>query len=164
MSTTKFLIVLNCALFLASSAPAQSAKDLVGSYTLMSAENVRSDGTNTPIFGGSPRGYLVLDGTGRYILAITRGGIPKFAGNNRETGTIEENRSVVQSTIAHFGRYTVDESAKAITFHIENSTFPNWEGTEQKRIFTLTGDELRYTVPVASTGAGSAELQWKRSK
>src|SRR5688500_15108114 len=112
-----------------SSALAQSAKDLVGSYILMSAENVRSDGTKAPIFGASPRGYLVLDGTGRYIVAITRGGIPKFVGNNREAGTVEENRSVVHGTIAHFGRYTVNESERAITFYIENSTFPNWEGT-----------------------------------
>src|SRR5215211_6820850 len=136
---------------------AQTAKDLVGSYTLVSAGNVRPDGSKTPIFRASPRGYLVLDGTGGYILAITRGGIAKFAGNNREGGTVEENKSVVQGTIAHFGRYTVDESAKAITFQIENSTYPNWEGTEQRRTFTLSGDELKYSVPVAATGVGSAE-------
>lgn len=106
----------------------------------------------------------MLDGTGRYILAITRGGIAKFAGNNREAGTVEENKSVVQGTIAHFGRYTVDESVKAITFQIENSTYPNWEGTEQRRTFTLSGDELKYTVPVAATGVGSAELHWKRNR
>jgi len=73
---------------------------------------------------------------------------------------VEENKSVVQGTIAHFGRYTVDDSAKATAFQIENSTYPNWEGTEQRRTFTLSGDELKYSVPVASTGAGSAELRW----
>lgn len=145
-------------------AAAQAAKDLVGSYTLVTAENVKPDGSKTPLFGATPRGYLVLDGTGRYVLAVTRGGIPKFASSNRQTGTPDENRFVVQGTIAHFGKYTVDQEDKSIVFHIENSTFPNWEGTQQKRAFSLSGDELRYTVPVASTGAGSAELVWRRAR
>jgi hypothetical protein len=41
--------------------------------------------------------------------------------------------------------------------------FPNWEGTEQKRPFTIKGDVLKYVVPTASTG-GTAELVWKRAK
>lgn len=159
------LIATGCALAGALTlAAAQAAKDLVGSYTLVSSDIIRPDGTRTPIFGATPKGYLVLDGTGRYVVAITRGDIAKFASNSRETGTAEENKAVVQGTIAHFGRYTVNEADKSITFHIENSTFPNWEGTEQKRAFTLTGDQLKYVVPVASSGAGAAELVWKRTK
>jgi hypothetical protein len=36
---------------------------------------------------------------------------------------------------------------EAITFHIQTSTYPNWDGMDQKRPFTLSGDELKYTVP-----------------
>jgi hypothetical protein len=78
-------------------------------------------------------------------------------------GTPEENKAVVQASIAHFGRYTVDEANKTISFHIETSTFPNWNGTEQKRPFTLTGDELVWRTP-ASTGGGTAEVVLKRAK
>jgi hypothetical protein len=31
---------------------------------------------------------------------------------------------------------------------VEGSTFPNFDGADQKRSFTLAGDELRYTNPV----------------
>jgi hypothetical protein len=69
----------------------------------------------------------------------------------------------VQGTISHFGRYTVNEADKSITFHIESSTYPNFNGVEQKRPFTLAGDELTYTVPGFS-GGGTATSSWKRAK
>jgi len=49
-----------------------------------------------------------------------------------------------------------------LNFHIERSTFPNWDGTDQKRIVTLTGDEMKYTNPAAS-GGGKAEIVWGRA-
>ena len=45
----------------------------------------------------------------------------------------------------------------------ETSTFPNWDGTEQKRPFTVTSDELKYTVAAAS-GGGTVTIVWKRTK
>jgi hypothetical protein len=46
---------------------------------------------------------------------------------------------------------------------IERCTFPNWDGTDQKRSVTITGDEMKYTNTGAS-GGGKAELVWKRAK
>ena len=80
----------------------------------------------------------------------------------RIEGTPEENKAVVQGSISHFGRYTVNDADKTITFHIETSTFPNWNGTEQKRPFTVTGDELKWTT--AASSGGSAEVVLKRAK
>ena len=82
---------------------------------------------------------------------------------HRMQGSPEEYKAVVQGTIAHFGRYTVNEVDKTITFHIETSTFPNWNGLEQKRPFSLVSDELRWTTPAAS-GGGSGEIVLKRAK
>ncbi len=53
----------------------------------------------------------------------------------------------MQGSIAYFGTYSVSETDKTITTHIESSTFPNWIGTDQKRFFTLSGDELKWTSP-----------------
>jgi len=77
-------------------------------------------------------------------------------------GTVEENKAAVQGANPHWGTDSVNEANKTIDFKIEHAFFPNWEGTEQKRPFTITGDELRYTA-TASTG-GTAELVWKRAK
>ncbi len=70
---------------------------------------------------------------------------------------------VVGGVINHIGRYTVDEKDKSFTFHVEASTYPNWDGTAQKRPFTVSGDELKYTNAAAS-GGGRADLVWKRVK
>jgi Lipocalin-like domain len=93
--------------------------------------------------------------------------LPKFASNNRETGTAEENKAIVQGSLAYFGTYTVSETDKTITTHIESSTFPNWNGADRKTSFKISGDELSVQVvsgPLTTVGTGTASLVWKRAK
>lgn len=136
---------------------------IVGTWTYVWVDFVRPDGAREPLFGPNPQGRASFDGNGRYILMTARSGQSKFTSTNRMEGTPEENKAVVQGSIAHFGRYTIDRSTKTITFHIETSTFPNWNGTEQKRPFTIRGEELVWRTP-ASTGDGIAEVVLKRAR
>src|SRR6185295_5775279 len=99
-----------------TSASAQTAKDVVGTWAYVSAENTRADGTKFPTFGPSPKGIVMFDANGRYALIVTRSGQPKFASNNRMEGTAEENKAIVSGSISHFGKYTVNEADKTITF------------------------------------------------
>jgi hypothetical protein len=141
---------------------AQTVKDLAGTWTLVSVVT-EQEGKKTDTFGPQPKGVLMVDANGRYVLTIARADLPKFASNNRMTGTPEENKAIVQGSNTHFGTVAVNAADKTITFKIETATFPNWNGAEQKRAFTLTGDELTYTVPAAS-GGGTATVVWKRAK
>ena len=141
---------------------AQTSKDLAGTWTIVSAVTEQG-GNKTDTFGPNPKGILIVDTNGRYVLTIVRAGLPKVASNNRTTATPEENKAIVQGSNTHFGTLSVSAADKTITFKIETSTFPNWDGIEQKRSFTLTGDELTYTVPAAS-GGGTATVVWKRAK
>ena len=143
---------------------AQSAKALAGTYSGVSFSMTDGAGKKTQIFGENPRAMMVLTPDGRYSIIVMRASLPKFASNARPKGTPEENKAVVDGSIAHFGRYTIDDKDSTITFHVESSTFPNWDREAQKRPFTLKGDELSYKVPTASTGTGSAEVIWKRMK
>jgi hypothetical protein len=145
----------------AGEAVGQSAKDLVGLWTPISVDEVRSDGSRSPAFGPNPKGLLVFDTGGRFAYVISGSGRPKFASNNRMEGTPEENKAVSQGSLAYAGTYSVDD--KTLIFNIEASTFPNAEGVSQKRFFTLSGDELKYTNPATTTG-GKAEAVWKRVK
>jgi len=162
-ATAASLLLLSLALP-AGDAAAQGAKSLAGSWTLVSADIIDTAGKMTPIFGPNPRGSLIFASNGQYSLNLARASLPKFASNNRAKGTPEENQAVVAGSIAHFGKYTVDEKDKSFTFNVETSTFPNWDGTTQKRAFTVSGDELKYTNPVASAGGGRVDLVWKRAK
>ena len=82
------------------------------------------------------------------------------------TGTADENKAVVQGIISHFGTYTVDEAGKTFTFRIAASSFPNWDGTAQKRPITAITDEvLTYNNPTPSvSGYVRAEVAWKKAK
>ncbi len=139
------------------------AERLIGTWTYVAVDTVRPDGSRVPLYGPNPQGVAMFDGNGHYQLLTSRAGLPKFASNDRMQGTADEYKAVVQGSIAHFGRYTVDETGKTITFEIETSTFPNWNGTVQKRPFSLEGDELRWRTP-ASSGGGIAEVVLKRAK
>lgn len=137
-------------------------EQLVGTWTYVSVDTVNPDGSRVPMYGPNPQGLASFDSNGRYILLISRSGQPKFASNNRMEGTPEEYKAVVQGMNAHFGRYTVNEADRTITFHIETSTFPNWNGAEQKRPFTITGDEFKWTT--AGSSGGLAEVVLKRAR
>jgi hypothetical protein len=137
-------------------------EQVVGTWSYISVDTVRPDGSREHMYGPNPKGLVIFDSNGRYALVNARSDLAKFASNNRTQGTAEENKAVVLGSIAHFGRYTVNEADKTITFYIEGSTFPNWSGIEQKRPFTLTGDELKWTTP--ASGGGLGEVVLKRAK
>lgn len=147
-------------------ADAQMGTDLVGAWTLVSI-TLEQNGKKTDFYGANPLGQLMYDANGHFSIIITRSDLPKFAANNREAGSAEENKAIVQGSLAYFGTYSVSETDKTITSHIESCTFPNWNGIDRKTAFTISGDELRTTVisgPSTSIGTGTAHLVWKRAK
>ncbi len=135
---------------------------LVGTWIYASVDTVRPDGTRVPMFGPAPSGIASFDTHGHYVLLTARSDLAPFGASNRMAGSADEYKAVVQGSIAHFGRYTVNESDKTITFHIQTSTFPNWNGAEQKRPFTIHGDELKWTT--AASSGGTAEVVLRRAK
>jgi hypothetical protein len=146
----------------AGDALAQTAQDLVGTWTLVSAIS-EEGGDKTDTYGPHPKGAWTVDANGRYVLIIARADLPKVASNNRRRATPEENKAIVQGSVAHFGTVSVNAADKTLTFKIATSLFSKWDGTEHKRPFTLTGDALTYTVPSAS-GGGTGTVVWTRAK
>jgi hypothetical protein len=138
----------------------------VGTWRLVSIKNIRVDGSQYELFGPSARGMVVFNGDGTYSLQIMRAIRPVFTSNDRMTGTAEENKLAVQGMISHFGTYRVGEPDHSILFRVEASSYPNLEGTELKRQFTLLGDQLAWSdleSPVAPlTGDLRSDLIWKR--
>jgi hypothetical protein len=134
-------------------AAAQSAKDLVGTWSLATAE----------AFGSNPKGSAIFETNGRFSIILTRAQLPKYASNNRLQGAPAEYKATVEGSIAYFGTYSV--SGTDLLLHIEGSTFPNWTGSDQKRVnLAITGDELKYIQPTPSGGGPAAPVIWKRVK
>jgi hypothetical protein len=139
-------------------------QQFVGTWSLVSIHYVEKDGRKVEPFGPGAKGLLYFDAGGRFATQVMAANRPRFASNNRMIGTPEENKAVSQAVVAYFGTYTVDEASHVLTLHIEQSSFPNWNGTDQQRTFAFTGDELRYTAASSTANpAESAELVWKRA-
>jgi hypothetical protein len=134
-------------------------EQVIGTWAYVSVDTVRPDGSRQAMYGTNPQGLAVFDASGHYILMTSRADIAKFASANRSEGTPEENKGVVQGMIAHFGTYTVNESDKTITFHIATSSFPNWNGVEQKRPININGEQLKWTTPASSGGTAEVVLR-----
>jgi hypothetical protein len=140
-------------------------QQLVGTWIFVRTEATQADGRKLLPFGPNPKGSLIFAEDGHFVHLQVAEGIPKFASNSRVTGTAEENKAVIQGSIALSGTYTVDEAVKAFTRKIEATTFPNWIGEEQKlKIDSLTADELIYSN-LAGSIAGATTLNiWRRAK
>ncbi len=163
---TSAIAVAICACSALSSSAAQSASwrdKLVGTWSFVQTIGYRQDGTKFDIFGVDPNGVLIFTPDGHFALLNMRRGRPIFASGNRGTGTDEENRATVQGSIAYFGTYTVDEATPAFTLHIVGSTFPNYEGTDQRRPFVIEGDRLRTINPNPTVGGRPLDLVLRRA-
>ena len=141
-------------------AAGQTANDLVGNWSLISI-TYEQNGKTTQPYGANPKGIQIFGSDGRVAVVIVKSDLPKFASNNRVEGTAEENKAVIQGSLAYFGTYKADD--KSYSLQIEGSTFPNFAGTSQKRTFVIKGDELTVSNAASSTGLPSTAV-WGRVK
>jgi hypothetical protein len=146
-------ISLCLAITLPSAAPAQSAKDVVGSWTLVTAD----------AYGSNPTGAAMFEANGRFTIILMRNDLPKYTSNNRTQATPAEYKATVDGSLAYFGTYSL--SGTDLTLHIEGSTFANWAGTDQRRTnISVTADEFKYVTPTPSGGGPAAPVVWRRVK
>jgi len=138
-------------------------EQIVGTWTAASWEQTNKDGTKFQRFGANPKGVNVFEANGRFFVMFARADLPKFASNNPMKTTPEENKAVMEGSIAYYGTYTVDETGKTVTLRVEASSFPNQVGSEQKRtIDSLTAGELKLSNPTVLTG-GHIDYVMKRA-
>jgi len=129
-----------------------STSSIEGTWTLAFADVLHPDGKRESDYGSKPKGTMHVDSAGRYAIFIFDGSRPLFAGADKKTGTDAEIRAAFLGTSSHYGTVTVDAAAHTLDFHIEGSTYPNWEGTTQRRRFEMNGNTLSYRVPPRPNG------------
>lgn len=140
----------------------QLVKDqLVGTWTLVSWEQKKADGSKLRRYGADPKGIAFFDAGGRYIITVMQSDRANYASNALWQGTADENKATADGTITYFGTYSVSEADRSIDCFIEGSSFPNWNGTKQKRFVAVAEDRLTLTVRLASGDA--VDVVWKRA-
>jgi hypothetical protein len=82
-------------------AVAQSPKDqIIGAWTLVSADSVRPDGSRVEGFGFHPKGIMIFSPDGHFAPVQIRAELRRIAANSRYQGTPEGNKAIVQGPIA----------------------------------------------------------------
>jgi hypothetical protein len=111
-----FVVLLGAAMSGPLKAQQGLREQIVGTWTV-SSQYVLQDATRVEPFGANPKGMAVYDNNGRFIFVLQRASLPRFASANRMTGTPEENKAVVQGSIAYYGRYSINEQERKIALH-----------------------------------------------
>jgi hypothetical protein len=145
-------------------------EQLVGTWTMVLCEVVQPDGTKTPlVVGNDPTGQYIFTDNGHFSFQAAAE-LPRLASNSRMKTTPEENKAVVQGSVAYYGTYTVNDADRTIALHVDRSSFPNQNGSDGKRIITaLSADEMKYINPLRSDVAsiatgGSIDCAYKWAK
>lgn len=161
---TVLLILLVTTSALSQKNKKEVRSEILGSWALVSVENINPDGTKTFPYGRDPRGLLFFDEKGNYSIQIYKNERPKIISGDKNKCTPEENALIVQGSNSHFGKFEIDAANKTITFKIKTASFPNWENEEQKRFLTYKSNELKYVVTNTTQGGKSvtAEVVWEK--
>ena len=139
-----------------SGSPWEGTWDLVAAYDLM------SDGSHAAPYGKAPQGRMIVDDDGRYMIE-SYGDTPlPFAAGAKAKGTADEFRAAVMSASVHYGRVDTDAAACTLIFHIERAAYPNWNGVAQTRAFSFDGTSLSYTQPRTAETSSAPVTVWRR--
>ena len=134
------------------------ARDLVGTWTLASAQRVGAGSEATPI--PNPRGLLIYDAAGHALEIVTRGGRAQYAAN-------QPTPAEAQVTFANYGgfwgSYRADTQQGRVTYRPEGAVNPNLMGKDLVRSYEFKNGRLIVTsLPGEPNAQGSTRWTWER--
>lgn len=138
---------------------------LIGTWALIKYESRYEDGSVRLPMGESPEGVLIYTDDGFVSVQMTCPDRIHFASGDWLAGTPDEIKSAFESYLAYYGRYALNSDDSIVTHHVENCTFPNWNGASLVRWYVLDdGDVLTLKTPSILMGGGMRRgyLVWKR--
>jgi hypothetical protein len=117
-----------------------SADTIQGRWRLLSAEDVRADGTVARYpWGRHPVGAIVVE-SGFCYVQIMSGDVPAFPAGRPIN---EQMTAALLSTyIAYSGACTVNDTEGSVTLKVESAWRPDYVGTDQKRFFKFDNGKL----------------------
>ncbi len=144
-----------------------SARDrLIGTWRLVSAENVQPDGSSHPFpeYGPHPIGYLMYDSTGHMCVTLSNPNPPHWADPANPTDA--ERALTHKGMFAYCGTYEVHEKEGQVIHRPELAEWPHYIGSDQVRNFRFEGDRLILSAEETRPGGELRRYQitWERVK
>jgi len=137
--------------------PGGVAQQFVGHWRLVSFDNFDEKGAAQP----SPfvAGRILYDAHGNMSAQLTHAARKPLSTPSTEA----ERAAAYVGYTAYFGRFTLDESQRSVTHHVEGSTNPNWVNTKLVRYYVFSADGNRLTLSVKNdAGRVTGTLIWER--
>jgi len=115
---------------------------IVGTWKLVSAEDIMKDGTTRPYptYGPHGKGFLMYQHDGYMCADLVNPDRPKWADPVHTTP--EEKVAAADDTFAYCGRYEIDARQKQIIHLPEVATDPGYVGSRQVRPYVFEGGRL----------------------
>lgn len=115
---------------------------IVGTWTMVSAEDIMKDGTTRPYptYGPNGKGFLMYQRDGYMCADLVNPDRSKWADPAHPTP--QETASAGSGTFAYCGRYEIDVKQKQIVHLPEVATDPGYVGSRQIRPYNFEGGRL----------------------
>jgi hypothetical protein len=164
-----FFAIFVTALASGQARPVLSSKEqLVGAWRLVSIETIRPNGEVIyPFYGKHPEGLIMYDGSGWMSVQIVSdppANVPSESSREAVLAAPTSDKSkAFDNYYAYFGTWTVHETNKTVTHHIQQSLIPGERKEDGTRHYVVDGDRLTLTAKTHEMGEDhERKLVWQR--
>ncbi|HKW35274.1 MAG TPA: lipocalin-like domain-containing protein [Candidatus Acidoferrum sp.] len=133
---------------------------LLGSWGLVSFEQVLPSGEMLRPFGDSPVGLILYQAHGRMSAQLSVGRPARFASEDPDRASTEEAAEAWRTYFGYWGSFKVYPDKRVVVHRVEGSSFSNWIGTEQIRHFRFEG--ANRLILETQSSSGHYTLIWQR--
>ena len=136
------LVFATCCLFWTEFSFADdAAKQLAGTWKVVSLLTKFDGGDIVEPFGPNPKGRLVLTPEGVWIIILTG------ANNRGPAKNLEEKGALLDSMLAYSGKYTIEGNRMTIGVDMSWNEIYSGANQNQTRFFNIEGDKLIIRSP-----------------
>jgi hypothetical protein len=154
----------------AQRASAVTRRQLIGTWQLVSIQDIGPDGrTADPFYGAEPAGMLIYDPAGWMSVQIaghTRPAMDAHGSRNGNPHTAENAQleaAVLDTYYAYAATWTYDARTSRVTHHVEMSLIPGETSKDYSQTVRFDGASLVFRVAREDLGkAVFQEKVWKR--
>jgi hypothetical protein len=140
--------------------------EIIGAWKLLSYIEVPVGGEEYLFpLGTNPKGLLIFSPDGSMSVQISVKDPIRYDSDDRFSISDDKVATRAKTYIAFAGKYTTDNFLSLVTYHIETSLNPNWEGKKQIRKLDFEGDILyqKSVEPISSYDQMvHAYMTWQR--
>jgi len=143
-------------LLVTGAATTADAQSLQGRWRLLTAADIRADGTIARLpWGPKPVGSIVVEG-GHCYVQIMSGDVPRFTAG-KPIGP-QMTAMLLSSYIAYSGPCAINDTEGSVTMKVDSAWRPDYVGTEQKRFFRFENGNLSFGPAAGSIKSGGEAL------